>query len=245
MIKVGVSPGMMYEDPNRTSFAPKKLNFIVQDMARYLSRDGVLPITVPSLESMELRAFVGEMDGIVLQGGDDIAPETYGEEPIGKWRGDSARDLIELEIIEYALELNKPIFGICRGFQLLNVYFGGTLYQDLPIQLGEAIGHKGINYDQNVHEISIDSNSFLGRINDGAPKATVNSIHHQGIKELGAGLEGIAWASDGIVEAYLLKDHPKGQVFAVQWHPEYDWNYAGKLLSAEAIYDHFLKFCKT
>ena len=103
MIKIGVSPCMMYEDPSRTSFAPKRLNYLVQDMARYLSRPGVMPILIPSLTSNELKAFVQNMDGIVLQGGDDIAPESFGEQPIGKWKGDRIRDEIELEIIKHAL----------------------------------------------------------------------------------------------------------------------------------------------
>ncbi|NNE54547.1 MAG: C26 family cysteine hydrolase domain-containing family, partial [Flavobacteriales bacterium] len=113
MIKVGVTPCIMYADESRDSFAPKYLDYLVQDMARYLKRVGVLPILIPSLPSDELRSFVVEMDGIVLQGGVDVAPETYKEEPIGKWKGDSNRDSIELEILEIALAAQLPVFGIC------------------------------------------------------------------------------------------------------------------------------------
>ena len=242
MIKIGVTPCMMYPDESRTSFAPKKLNFMVQDMARYLNREGVLPVLIPSLASDSLKLFVENMDGIVLQGGDDIAAETFGEEPIGSWKGDRERDLIELEILKYAMEFGKPVFGICRGFQLMNVYFGGTLYQDIPTQFETETLHKGTDYDQNTHAISIKKNSFLYRISDFKKEAKVNSIHHQGIKTLGKGLEPIAWGADNLVEAFYHEENPAGNVMGVQWHPEFNWNNDSNLLDADRLYDHFLHF---
>ena len=233
---------MMYSDEDRTSFAPKKLNFMVQDVARYLNREGVMPVLIPSLASDELKLFVEKMDGIVLQGGDDIASETFGEEPIGEWRGDRERDLIELEILKYAMGFGKPVFGICRGFQLMNVYFGGTLYQDIPTQFGTEVFHKGTDYDQNIHAISIRENSFLYRICDFQTEAAVNSIHHQGIKKLGEGLEPIAWGADHLVEAFYHEENPEGNVMGVQWHPEFNWNNQTSLLDSERLYDHFLHF---
>ena len=242
MIKIGVTPCMIYPDESRISFAPKKLNYMVQDMARYLNREGVMPILIPNLESDELRLFVEEMDGIVLQGGADVAAETFDEKPIGKWKGDRERDLIEMEILKYALEFGKPVFGICRGFQLMNVYFGGTLYQDIPSQFETGTLHKGTNYDQNTHPISIKKNSFLYRICDFQTESVVNSIHHQGIKTLGKGLEPIAWCNDSMVEAFYFRQNPEGNVMGVQWHPEFNWNNKSKLLDAERLYNHFLHF---
>ncbi|MCP4459840.1 MAG: gamma-glutamyl-gamma-aminobutyrate hydrolase family protein [Cytophagales bacterium] len=242
MIKIGVTSGMLYADDNRTTFAPKKLNYMVQDMGRYLNKEGVLPILIPSLEFGELRIFVEAMDGIVLQGGADIAPETFGEEPIGEWKGDRERDLIELEILKYAMEFGKPVFGICRGFQLMNVYFGGTLYQDIPTQFDTDVLHKGADYDQNTHEISIKKNSFLYRICDYRKEAFVNSVHHQGIKTLGEGLEPIAWGEDHLVEAFYHEKNPEGNVLGVQWHPEFNWNHKYNLLNSEKLYNHFLHF---
>ncbi len=242
MIKIGVTPGMLYADENRTSFAPKKLNYIVQDMARYLNREGVHPILIPSIASDELRLFVEDMDGIVMQGGDDIAAETFGEEPIGKWNGDRERDIIEIEILKLALEFGKPVFGICRGFQLMNVYFGGSLYQDIPRQFQTKILHKGTDYDQNTHSISIKESSFLYGINDSKLEGIVNSVHHQGIKTLGQGLEPIAWGEDQLVEAFYHEEDLEGKVMGVQWHPEYNWNCKSRLLDAERLYDHFLYF---
>jgi putative glutamine amidotransferase len=243
MIKIGVSPGMLYKDASRTSFAPKRLQFIVEDMARYLRRKEVMPILIPSLESTSLRAFVKEMDGIVMQGGDDVAPETYGEKSIGRWSGDVQRDVIELEILKYASMAEKPIYGICRGFQLMNVFFGGTLYQDLDEQFSSDIKHKTMDYDQNVHEIHLKKGSYLHGINNKFGQVMVNSIHHQAVKELSPVLEPIAWSGKNLlVEAFVHKSSP--HIIGVQWHPEYDWNHSVQLLSAEKIYNYFLKFCK-
>ena len=236
----------MYEDSSRTSFAPKRLNYIVQDMARYLQREGVVPILIPSLTPAELKRFVKEMDGIVLQGGDDIAPGSFGEQPIGKWKGDPIRDEIELDIIKYALSFDLPIFGICRGFQLMNVFFGGTLYQDIPSQFDTPVLHKGTNYDQNTHEIHLDSNSFLCDINEGNPNGIVNSIHHQGVKGLGKSLQVVAQHNeDKLPEAFFSTDFETGKVMGVQWHPEFNWNHTSNLVSANKLYDYFLTFTKS
>lgn len=245
MLKIGVTPCMFYEDDKRTSFAPKYLNYICQDMARFLYRDNVLPILIPSLESLNLKAFVQEMDGIVFHGGEDVAPESYHESPIGKWKGDPKRDVIELKIMQYAMELNKPILGICRGFHIMNVYFGGSLYQDIPSQFPSETLHKGTDYDQNIHSIRLKQGSVLSQLNQLNNAGLVNSIHHQGIKTLGEGLEAIAWDSqDDLIEAFYLKNQTEGRVMGVQWHPEFHWNHTGKLLSAEKLYDQFLHFCK-
>lgn len=243
MIKIGVTPCMMYEDEKRSSFAPKRLNYMVEDMGRYLRRNDVLPILIPSLPSAEMRKMIGQMDGIVFQGGDDIAPQSYKEEPIGQWKGDVQRDLIELEIMKFALELDKPIFAICRGMQLMNIYFGGTLYQDIATQFDTNTVHKGSDYDQHNHEIKLKEGSYLEKIN-GKQFAVVNSIHHQGIKDLANSLEAIAWdKEEGIIEAVQIKNIQEGRVMGVQWHPEYDWNHTENMFPAEKLYDHFLNFC--
>ena len=242
MLKIGISSCMFYEDKSRSSFAPKRLNYMVEDMGAYVNRDDVLPVLIPSLTLDKLKDFINKLDGIVLHGGADIAPESYGEEPIGKWKGDRTRDLIELEIIKFAIKAKKPILGICRGFQLLNVSFGGTLYQDIHTQFKTSTQHKGTNYDQNIHPIKLKEGSFLREINKGKELATVNSIHHQGIKELSYKLEPIAWAyQDHMVEAFYAKDYP--HIIGVQWHPEFDYNHKESLLDAEKIFDHFLRHC--
>ena len=244
MIKIGVTPCMFYPNEDRSSFAPKRLNYLVEDMGIYLNRHNVLPILIPSLSYSDLSAFVKEMDGIVFQGGDDVAPESYGEKPIGKWKGDRKRDEIELEIMRLAIDYDKPIFAICRGLQLMNVFFGGTLYQDLPSQISTSTLHKGQNYDQNVHEIKIKEGSFLEEINNGRI-SKVNSVHHQAIKKIADNLEALAWdMEEEIIEAVQYKDREEGRVMGVQWHPEFDWNHHEDLFPGEKLYDHFLKCCE-
>lgn len=248
MLKIGISPGFEPPNPNRPVLAPKYLSYVVNDMIDYLRRPGVLPIMIPSLSRVDLEEFIGEMDGIVLQGGTDVQPKSYKEAPIGRWLGDSLRDELELLIIDIAMKLNKPIFGICRGAQILNVYFGGTLYQDIPTQVPTAIQHRdGDLYDQHIHEIVVSPNGYLYGLNQGKEQSFVNSIHHQAIKDLGKDLKVLARSeADGIIEAFCWTGAKEGRVMAVQWHPEFNANYQGtsKLFDAEAIYTAFLKHCE-
>lgn len=245
MIKIGVSSCFMYPDVNRIVFGKKHLCYLERDMARYLSREGVLPVLIPDFEESALESFLAQMDGFVFQGGNDIAPETYGEEPIGLWKGDSYRDQYELKILDYALKHDKPVLGICRGFQLLNVYFGGSLYQDIQTQKPDAIQHRDAEaYDQLNHEIVFTEGKLLDKLHLYEMIRKVNSVHHQGVKELGKGLEVLAICQeDGIIEAFLWKNTAEGKVMGVQWHPEFFYNSETKLIDAHIIYNHFLHFC--
>ena len=123
MIKLGVSTFFIYHEPKRNIFRAKSLSYVENDMANFVTRKGVLPVLIPDIKDEKLlNDILREMDGFVLQGGADLAPETYGEKPIGKWKGDAYRDTFELNILDYAVKNSKPIMGICRGFQLMNVY---------------------------------------------------------------------------------------------------------------------------
>lgn len=248
MIKIGISPGFEPPNPNRAVLSPKYLSYVVNDLNDYLRRPGVLPIMIPALAAADLEEIIGELDGIVLQGGTDIAPQAYGEAPIGRWLGDPLRDNLELLIIDIAMKLNKPIYGICRGAQILNVYFGGTLYQDIPTQVQTTTQHRdGELYDQLTHEITLDANGFLFRLNEGRTRAFINSVHHQAIKDLGKDLKVLARAKeDGLVEAFYWMGAAEGRVMAVQWHPEFNVHYKGneQLFDHEALYSAFLAHCK-
>jgi putative glutamine amidotransferase len=187
------------------------------------------------------------MDGIVLQGGNDIAPQTYGEQPImdNRWPGDPHRDAYEIKVVDLALKRNLPVLGICRGHQLMNVYFGGTMYQDLQTQRPDARLHRDAEtYDQLTHMVDIVPGSLLEKLQGPGPQL-VNTIHHQAIKDLGKDLEVMATSTeDGIIEAINWKGAPAGKVMGVQWHPEFFANYKGpgKLMEANPVYDHFLSF---
>jgi putative glutamine amidotransferase len=185
----------MYKEPGRIVFGPKNLAYIECDMFSYVSQKGILPILLPDLPLDRLEGILEEMDGFVFQGGSDLAPETYGESPIvpGKWLGDAYRDAYELRIMDYAVKNNKPVLAICRGFQLMNVYFGGSLYQDITTQLPEAIQHRDADkYDSLIHELVFEKGKTLDLIYQGVDHLVVNSVHHQGVMVIGEGLATLA-----------------------------------------------------
>lgn len=189
---------------------------------------GGTPILFPALENKaQLSRLVDMVDGILLPGGYDLDPITFGEEPLpGLGVVDPVRDELELTVCRMALERNQPILGICRGLQLLNVAAGGRLYQDLPSQAERKL----IQHRQTAprwfpsHEITIASGSVLKRIFNGISCLRVNSFHHQAVKDVAPGLVVTAVAKDGVIEAIESPTHKF--VLGVQWHPEVMWETA-------------------
>lgn len=153
--------------------------------------------------------------GILLTGGGDIDPTLYGEENRGSKSVSRERDEFELKIIDKAFKEKLPIFAICRGQQILNVYFGGTLYQDLDMDRGIR-GHQKRGKDDAIHEITIEPSTNLHSIL--GSNLEVNSSHHQAVKNLGKELKISARALDGTVEALEVEGHP--EIISIQWHPE-------------------------
>lgn len=247
MKKIGVSACFMYPDQQRAVFGPKTLSYLENDMARYLARTGVMPVLIPDLEFEHLLPLLKEFEGFIFQGGTDIAPQTYGAAVAAKdpWPGDPQRDVYELRIMDYAIKHNKPVLGICRGFQLLNVYFGGTLYQDIETYHPGAIRHRdALAYDQLAHSIHFVEDKLLDRIHGKEADQLVNSVHHQGIHNLGQDLEVLATCiDDGLIEAFHWLGADEGKVMGVQWHPEFFPHFKGALIDGGEIYDHFLGFC--
>ncbi len=247
MIYIGVSSCFMYPDPSRQTFGHKTLAYIEQDMARWLSRPGVMPVLIPDLDERGLNQFLSEMDGFVFQGGVDVSPSSYKEEPIenGRWPGDPYRDQYELKIMDYAFKNKKPVLAICRGMQLANVYFGGTLYQDLKTQVEDVLEHRNAElYDKIHHSVMCTKDSLLRKIY-GKEELRVNSVHHQGIKTLGKNLLIDAVSpTDKLVEAFHYKDSDNYMV-GVQWHPEFSHTLGKDLVNPDPIYEHFLSAVKT
>jgi len=244
MIKIAVSSCFMYPDIKRTVFGPKQLNYLEQDMARDLASKEVMPVLIPDLDDDILSAYMDEMNGLVLQGGADLAPETYGEEPIGRWLGDHKRDQYEIRLIQLAIERNLPILGICRGMQILNAFYGGTLYQDLNTQLQPPIEHRNaVQYDSVHHIVHHKQDSWLAAVYE-TQEMMVNSVHHQGVKTLGENLiiESICPQSN-LVEAFRFHDTTQF-VWAVQWHPEFNHTLEGTIPSGAPIINHFIKEVK-
>ncbi|MFW6058149.1 MAG: gamma-glutamyl-gamma-aminobutyrate hydrolase family protein [Persicimonas sp.] len=246
-LRIGVSSSIMHADPKRHVYDGRPLQYVEESMVTWLMAAGVRPYLIPvAPEETEVPVSIEEMvaglDGLVLQGGVDVAPETYGEpEMADKWPGDARRDAYELECVRACLALDRPLLAICRGHQILNVYQGGTLYQDISTQVGKKVSHLNRDlYEDNVHQVDIVPDSHLSRLYDGATKGRVNSVHHQAIKELGDDLIVEARSEpDGLIEAVRL-DHESRYAVGVQWHPEFQTDRYGHLLDRFALLEEFV-----
>ena len=171
MLKIGLSACFFHADPKRAIFKGKTLQYLEQSMAHWMMREGALVFLIPNPEpgsSVKLRDLVAQMDGLVLQGGSDVCPKSYGEKALKpEWEGDYIRDQYEIALTREFMTQDKPVLGVCRGAQLLNVAFGGTLYQDIETQVEGARNHRNWEiYDQNFHEIRIEEGTLL---NDSIP----------------------------------------------------------------------------
>jgi putative glutamine amidotransferase len=204
------------DDPDRAN-----LDILLRLIVEGVERAGGLPALVPSgLPDETLRALYARLDGVLLSGGGDVDAAHYGAEPHPTMGGvDAGRDRTEMALARWVAEDGKPLFGICRGAQVLNVALGGTLYRDISEHVS-AMRH---TYDAvaegalRPHEIRIEADTLLARI-IGLPMLAVNSLHHQALREVAPGLVSAARAPDGIVEAVELPGLPFA--LAVQWHPE-------------------------
>ncbi len=177
-------------------------------------------------------------DGLVLCGGVDTHPKFYGEEIDGAVNIDLARDEAELALADAFVKAGKPVLGICRGCQLLNIYFGGTIIQDLP----NATDHRTTKERRIVHNIKAKKGSIAEKLY--GVEFPVNSYHHQAVKKLGEGLRIVmTCADDGVIEGFCHKTLP---VLAVQWHPEKQRpNVAPEgVVDGIKIFEYFIKMCK-
>ncbi|UOF91296.1 gamma-glutamyl-gamma-aminobutyrate hydrolase family protein [Fodinisporobacter ferrooxydans] len=190
------------------------------DYARSIERAGGIPVMLPILEPSSIGKLLERLDGLLFAGGADVNPLHYGEAPKAYLGSvEEERDTFELLLAGQALLRDMPIFGICRGLQILNVAQGGSLYQDLQQEMGPEHFHAHEQYRkwQATHTVRISPQSRLYQA-VGQSELMVNSYHHQGIKLLGNGFAATAHSADGVIEAIESQTHRF--VVAVQWHPE-------------------------
>lgn len=213
----------------------KLLDYLEHSVAEWLLAHRALAFLIPL--NSRIPEYVDALDGVVLQGGADISPLAYGEEPRDPdWAGDPVRDRFEIELVRACVDAAKPVLGICRGAQLINVALGGSLHQDIP-------GHRSDDYDAHAHEVRLEPGSGLARLYGELGPRRVVSIHHQAIDRLGRDLAVEARSSDdGVVEAIRMKG--KGYVCAVQWHPEFHGGREG-FLDGGKLLDEFLAAVRT
>jgi len=184
---------------------------------------GGVPVVLPPVgDEGTAEAVVSSLDGLLLSGGSDLDPGYYGESPVPELGPTiPERDAFEMALVGVALRRGMPVFGICRGMQVLNVALGGTLYQDLPSQWdGDVLKHRQDTPKwQPTHEVEVREGSYVAGVM-GRKVVKVNSYHHQGIKDLADGLVATGRSSDGLVEAVEAEDLSEGWLLGVQWHAE-------------------------
>lgn len=193
------------------------------DYVEGVANAGGVPVVLPPIGRADaVQTVISSLDGLVLSGGSDLDPSYYGEEPIPELSVTlPERDAFEMALVEEALGRGIPVFGICRGLQVLNVALGGTLFQDIPAQVGNnVLKHRQDTPKwQATHEVEVDSRSWVAGIME-CDILKVNSYHHQSIKDLASGLIVSARSSDGIIEAIESRNFSERWIVGVQWHAE-------------------------
>jgi len=214
---IGISSSVIVD--NSGSFAGYKRAYVNKDYVDAVIRAGGVPLIIPFSTDKEVIISQAQLiDGLILSGGHDISPYNYGQEPSQKI-GETfpERDTYEIILLEESKKRNIPILAICRGFQLINVAAGGTLYQDLSLIPGNILKHNQVsNPTLKTHKVEIKENSFISSIF--GKETMVNSFHHQVINKVANDFIVVAKASDGVVEAIEHKTYKF--LVAVQWHPE-------------------------
>ena len=201
---------------------------------------GGIPIILPyTTDAEEISAAASMCQGFLFTGGHDVDPALYNEEKKSTCgTACHVRDVMEKQIFDIALREDKPVFGICRGIQLINALCGGTLYQDLPSEYECKVEHHmEPPYDRACHQVRLVEDELLAKW-FGKNELGVNSYHHQAIKELAGSLKALAYSEDGLVEAVY---RPTSRfVMAVQWHPEFNYRVEN---TSRIMFEKFIEAC--
>lgn len=215
----------------------KYIHFIKQDYLQAIIVTQGIPVLLPPVPIEDIDMQLDMIDGLMIIGGCDVNPLLYHENPLPLLgETDYPRDLYEIALIKKATQKNIPIFGVCRGLQVINVAFGGTLYQDLSYAPQKILLHSQKERRECAsHTINIQENSFLYPIFQ--DRGYVNSFHHQAIDQLGKGLKAVAYSEDQMIEAI---EHISLPITAVQFHPEDMYKTDQKM---QEIFNQFVAKC--
>ncbi|MFC6180798.1 gamma-glutamyl-gamma-aminobutyrate hydrolase family protein [Lactiplantibacillus daowaiensis] len=217
---IGIAPGVI--TVNSQIFPGRQRDYVNRSYLRSITANGGIPLMLPvTADTATIAQYVSLIDGLLLCGGEDIDPLTYGEEPLAKLSQiDPERDAYEIALVKATHAKHKPILGICRGVQLLNACYGGTLYQDtsyMPAGQG-TLKHMQLQLPTyGMHHVTVKAESTLAQFL-GQTKLAVNSFHHQTLKQIAPGFQVVASAPDHVVEA--IEATAGGLQLGVQWHPE-------------------------
>lgn len=246
-LRIGLSARIHHPEAGAHGIRTKTLQVLEQSVTQWVTTRNVLVLMVPSVvqdgalmrSNIRLRDYAEYLDGLILQGGADVSSRAYGEEPLcPDWNGDPVRDAYELELLHEFMEAGKPVLGICRGMQLINVALGGSLFQDLATQKASVVAHESPDYDYNNHPIAFSEAGQFSRWFSGVQGGRVISIHHQGIHRMGRDLMVEARAEDDVIEA--IRWSGRGFVVGVQWHPEFHHVHNDDLLDCAPLLEAFL-----
>lgn len=229
------------ENKHRFAIAQDHFTSAIDDPLS-IHQAGGIPVPIPLIDEDDyIDSVLDRLDGLMLIGGSDVSPSFYGQ-PFKKGLGhiDLARDKFEWKLLDKAVKRNMPLFGICRGLQLLNVYFGGTLVQDIERHYPTEINHAGYMGPKTsiAHKVKLSKNHLLYSC-FGKEQLDVNSFHHQMIDKLGDGLEVAAISEDGVIEAIVHNQYPF--LVAVQWHPEMMFQSDAEQLKLFSLFVDFIK----
>jgi len=217
---IGISVNISPPDDDKRNFSKGvALNYLQDYYSRWVEAGGGAAVLLAPTKPVESAGIIIEhLDGIIISGGVDVDPQLYGEANTHSKGCDPDRDRFEIELVLEARRLGKAALGICRGIQIVNVAFGGTLVQDIPSQIPNPLHHHRIvEGEEMFHEMELVGDSFFTKV-FGVTHNRVNSSHHQSVKEPGEGLRIVAKAGDGVVEAVVsTQDQCIG---GIQWHPE-------------------------
>ncbi len=195
------------------------------DYAQGVEAAGGVPVLIPFVDTESvLQDIALRVDGLLLSGGDDVDPTVWGEEPVvGLGEVYPERDQLEYTLARACVAQGKPVFGICRGMQVINAAFGGTLYQDLAHQWHGRIQHSQRAPRNHLsHRVQLQPGSLVARLLENKTELRVNSFHHQAVRKVAAGFTAAAWDDEGLIEAIESAEHEF--VVGVQWHPENLWS---------------------